>query len=190
MVLTQDHALAEAVSLLRVHGARPKYRHRTVGGNFRLDALQAAVIRVKLKYLPIWTDARRRHARLYRELFSEAGLLEQVVPPKEAPGHVYNQFVIRCAKRDLLRAHLRKHGIETEVYYPIPLHLQECFAHLGYGRGDFPQAEAAAAEVLALPIYPELTEPQQNYVVQSIRDFYLRKQTNPLDYQASLGQSS
>jgi dTDP-4-amino-4,6-dideoxygalactose transaminase len=172
MVVTQDGALAEAVRLLRVHGAKPKYHHRTVGGNFRLDELQAAVLRVKLKYLPLWTQARRRNAQRYRELFAAAGLAEPVILPNDTPGHIYNQFVIRCADRDRLQAFLRSRGVETEVYYPIPLHLQECFADLGYRQGDFPRAEAAAAEVLALPIYPELTEEQQSYVVDKICEFY------------------
>jgi dTDP-4-amino-4,6-dideoxygalactose transaminase len=190
MIVTQDEALADAVRLLRVHGAKPKYHHRTVGGNFRLDELQAAVLRVKLKYLPIWTEARRRNAQLYRDLFADAGLAERVVLPQDTPGHVYNQFVIRCGSRDRLRAHLRKRGIETEVYYPLPLHLQECFAHLGYRKGDFPRAEAAANEVLALPVYPELTEQQQIYIVQNIRNFYHPAHSFSVGAEATVWQPS
>ena len=172
MVVTQDDDLAEAVRVLRVHGGKPKYHHAVIGGNFRLDALQAAVLRVKLKYLASWTEARRRNAERYRKYFSEAGLVEQIGLPEDSAGHIYNQFVIRCAKRDQLQHYLKTRGIGTEVYYPIPLHLLKCFADLGYKEGDFPQAEAAAREALALPIYPELTEAQQSYIVEEIKDFY------------------
>jgi dTDP-4-amino-4,6-dideoxygalactose transaminase len=172
MVVAQDRELAEAVRVLRVHGGKPKYHHAVVGGNFRLDALQAAVLRVKVKYLAAWTDARRRNAERYRKYFSENGLVEQVGLPEDSAGHIYNQFVIRCAKRDDLQNHLTTRGIGTEVYYPIPLHLQKCFADLGYKEGDFPQAEAAARVALALPIYPELTEAQQHYIVDEIKAFY------------------
>ncbi len=172
MVVAQDDGLAEAVRVLRVHGGKPKYHHSVIGGNFRLDALQAAVLRVKLKYLPMWTEARRRNARRYRTFFSEVGRPEEIVLPEDTPGHIYNQFVIRCPDRDRLQAYLKEQGIGSEVYYPVPLHLQECFAHLGYRRGDFPRAENAAREALALPIYPELTEEQQAYVVEKISGFY------------------
>ncbi len=172
MVVTEGDALAEAVRVLRVHGGNPKYHHHVVGGNFRLDALQAAVLHVKLKYLAGWTEARRRNARRYREYFSEAGLVEQISLPEDSAGHIYNQFVIRCAQRDQLQEHLRTRGIGTEVYYPIPLHLQKCFVDLGYKEGDFPCAEAASREVLALPIYPELNEAQQIYVVDEIKAFF------------------
>src|SRR5262245_60229281 len=172
MIVTQNSDLAEAVRVLRVHGAKPKYHHRMVGGNFRLDELQAAVLRVKLKYLPIWTEARRLNAQRYRQLFAAAALEEQVILPEDTPGHIYNQFVIRCPDRDQLQVFLRQQGIETEVYYPVPLHMQECFGNLGYGTGDFPKAEAAAREALALPIYPELTEEQQRSVVEQILSFY------------------
>jgi dTDP-4-amino-4,6-dideoxygalactose transaminase len=165
--------LAETVRVLRVHGGKPKYHHAVIGGNFRLDALQAAVLRVKLKYLPTWTEARRRNAARYRKYFAEARLLEQIGLPQDSPGHIYNQFVIRCGKRDELQNYLRSRGIGTEVYYPIPLHLQKCFGDLGYKTGDFPHAEGAAREALALPIYPELTEAQQYYVVEEIKAFYL-----------------
>jgi dTDP-4-amino-4,6-dideoxygalactose transaminase len=172
MVVTDDEHLAETLRVLRVHGSKPKYYHRMVGGNFRLDALQAAILGVKLQYLASWTEARRRHARSYRQLFEEVGGLEWLSLPEDAPGHIYNQFVIRCPERDRLRAFLRERGVETEVYYPLPLHLQECFIDLGYRSGDFPHAEAAARESLAIPIYPELTEDQQQYVVHQIRGFY------------------
>jgi dTDP-4-amino-4,6-dideoxygalactose transaminase len=172
MIVCQNSALAEAVRLLRVHGAKPKYHHRTVGGNFRLDELQAAILRVKLKYLPIWTEARRRNAQRYRQLLNAADLTEQIALPEDTPGHIYNQFVIRCSDRDRLQTFLRSRGIDTEIYYPVPLHLQECFADLGYRRGDCLRAEAAASEALALPIYPELTEEQQGYVVEQCRNFY------------------
>jgi dTDP-4-amino-4,6-dideoxygalactose transaminase len=172
MIVCQNSALAEAVRLLRVHGAKPKYHHRTVGGNFRLDEIQAAILRVKLKYLPIWTEARRRNAQRYRQLLNAADLTEQIALPEDAPGHIYNQFVIRCADRDRLQTFLRSRGIDSEIYYPVPLHLQECFADLGYRTGDCLRAEAAASEALALPIYPELTEEQQGYVVEQCRNFY------------------
>jgi dTDP-4-amino-4,6-dideoxygalactose transaminase len=172
MVVTDDEHLAETLRVLRVHGSKPKYYHRMVGGNFRLDALQAAILRVKLQYLGRWTEARRSHARRYRELFEETGGLEWVSLPEDAPGHIYNQFVVQCPERNRLRAFLRERGVETEVYYPLPLHLQECFSNLGYRLGDFPHAEAAARESLALPVYPELTEDQQRYIVHQIRRFY------------------
>jgi dTDP-4-amino-4,6-dideoxygalactose transaminase len=177
MIVTDDPNLAEAVRVLRVHGGKPKYYHRIVGGNFRLDALQAAILRVKLKYLPAWTEARRRNAQRYGQLIEEAGLLEWIVPPPDSAGHIYNQFVIRCAQRDRLQAFLRERGVETEIYYPVPLHLQECFSELGYRHGDFPDAEAAAREALALPIYPELTAAQQEYVVEQVRSFYCQAQS-------------
>ena len=172
MVVTQDRELAEAVRVLRVHGGKPKYHHGVIGGNFRLDALQAAVLRVKLKYLAGWTEARRRNAARYRTYFSDAGLIEHIKLPEDYPGHIYNQFVIRCARRDQLQEYLTARGIGTEVYYPIPLHLQKSFANLGYKEGDFPQAEEAALEALALPIYPELSAAQQLYVVDEIKAFY------------------
>jgi dTDP-4-amino-4,6-dideoxygalactose transaminase len=168
LLTTNDEALAREVRLLRNHGAEPKYFHTRIGGNFRLDALQAAVLRVKLPHLESWTDARRVNADRYDRLFAErdAG----VGLPARADGrrHIFNQYVIRVAGRDALRAALDAHGIGTEVYYPVPFHLQECFAPLGYRAGDFPVAEAAAADVLALPIYGELTEAQQREVVDAV----------------------
>ncbi len=174
MVTTNDPALAERVSILSKHGSQPKYYHKFVGGNFRLDALQAAVLRVKLQYLDSWTEARQRNAATYRRLFAEAGLTEQIGLPTESPNvrHIYNQFIIRSTRRDDLMAHLKAHKIGTEIYYPVPMHLQACFADLGYTAGDFPHSEAAANETLAIPIYPELTDAMLRTVVASIAGFY------------------
>jgi dTDP-4-amino-4,6-dideoxygalactose transaminase len=176
MVTTDDPALARRIARLRVHGMEPKYHHHEVGFNSRIDALQAAVLRVKLRHLGAWTEARRTVAARYRTLFEEHGLTDRVVLPVESPGHehVYNQFVIRVAPavRDALRSALSARRIGTEIYYPIPLHLQTCFAALGHAPGDFPGAEAAASETIALPIYPELTEAAQGYVVSAIARFY------------------
>jgi dTDP-4-amino-4,6-dideoxygalactose transaminase len=202
MVTTNDPELADRVILLRNHGYRPKYYNKVVGGNFRLDAIQAAVLRVKLKYLDQWTEARRRNAARYRDLFAEAELSinpaslpylqpnanarsgdgassrlaasKGVVLPTEAPEgrHIYNQFIIRSGLRDELMAHLKEREIGTEIYYPVPMHIQECFADLGYRAGDFPASESAAEETLALPIYPELTEDMITSVVNAIGDFY------------------
>ncbi len=172
MVVATDERLAERIRRLRVHGSRDKYHHAEVGGNFRLDALQAAVLRVKLRHLGEWTAARRRNAERYRELFADAGLTETVTTPQNTPGHVYNQFVIRAPGRDELRTHLSTRGVGTEVYYPIPLHRQECFRELGYADGDLPHSEAAARETLALPIYPALSIEQQRHVVSAIAAFY------------------
>jgi dTDP-4-amino-4,6-dideoxygalactose transaminase len=176
LVTTQDDELARQVRLLRGHGMQPKYYHHVVGGNFRLDALQAAVLRVKAPHLAGWTEARRRNAARYRTLFDEAGLLETVVLPIERSGgyHIYNQFVIRVPDRDGLRGRLTAVGIGTEIYYPVPFHLQACFRDLGYREGDFPVAEAASRESLALPIYGELTEEQQRRVVDAIAEYYRR----------------
>jgi dTDP-4-amino-4,6-dideoxygalactose transaminase len=172
MVITNDDHLAETVRVLRVHGAKPKYHHSLVGGNFRLDALQAAILRVKLKHLTRWTEMRRNSASRYRALFEKMGLSKRVSAPEDSVGHIYNQFVCRFPDRDRLQSFLKERGVETEVYYPIPLPLQDCFRHLGYRAGDFPQAEGAARDSLALPIYPEITEEQQKYVVEKIREFY------------------
>ena len=181
MVLTSDLGLREKIISLRNHGAHQKYLHLRVGGNFRLDELQAAVLRVKLKYLPEWISQRQARAENYERLFQEMGLIEEFVktPPAvyKTKGvknyHTYHQYVIRVKQRDELREFLLEKGIQTAVYYPIPLHLQPCFRYLGYQKGDFPQAEQASAEVLALPIYPELPESNQEYVVAAIREFFL-----------------
>lgn len=174
IVTTNSGEFYEKLKILRVHGSAPKYVHKIVGGNFRLDALQAAIVSVKLKYLDQWTAARRRNAKTYRELFAGSGLSGRVLLPLEKePGHIYNQFVIQVdGRRDELRQYLQEAGIGTEIYYPIPMHLQECFAVLRYARGDFPVAEQAADHTLALPIYPELSEDQQAYVVEKIKAFY------------------
>src|SRR5262245_2548429 len=172
MVITNDDHLAETLRVLRVHGAKPKYHHSLVGGNFRLDALQAAVLRVKLKHITQWTEMRRNNVSRYRSLFKKMGLSKCVSVPEDSAGHTYNQFVCRFPDRDRLQSFLREKGVETEVYYPIPLHLQDCFHDLGYRAGDFPNAEAASRESLALPIYPEITEEQQKYVVERIGEFY------------------
>jgi dTDP-4-amino-4,6-dideoxygalactose transaminase len=172
-VATDDEAFAERLRLLRAHGSRPKYVHHAVGGNFRLDTLQAALLRVKLPHLRRWSEARRANADRYRRLFADTpGLPAELVLPADVPGHIYNQFVIRAPDRDRLRAHLTERQIGSEVYYPLPFHLQPCFQDLGQARGAFPHAEAAAAEVLALPIYPELTPAQQAAVVAQIAAFY------------------
>ena len=160
--------------ILRGHGAEPKYIHHVVGGNFRLDALQAAVVSIKLKYLDQWTAGRQANAKTYRELFSQMQLLDRIKLPEEKENrHIYNQFVIVVPdKRDDLRQFLNESDIGTEIYYPLPLHCQECFSYLHYRPGDFPMAEHAASHSLALPIYPELTVDQQQYVVERIREFY------------------
>jgi len=171
-VLTNDAPLADRITLLRAHGARPKYHHLAVGGNFRLDAIQAAVLRTKLAHLSRLTAARRANAAHYRALFEAARMPPELRLPPRAETHVYHQFVIRAPRRDALRAHLAAAGIATEVYYPEPLHLQPCFAHLGYRQGAFPLAERACTDVLALPIYPALREEARGYVVDQIASFY------------------
>lgn len=171
-VLTNDAALADRVTLLRTQGARPKYHHVEVGGNFRLDALQAAVLRAKLPHLSTWTRARRAHASRYRALFAAAQLPPEVRLPAVHGDHVFHQFVIRVPRRDPLRAFLAENGVGTEVYYPSPLHLQPAFAHLGYAAGSFPVCERACHTVLALPIHPVLTEDSQAFVVDRIAAFY------------------
>jgi dTDP-4-amino-4,6-dideoxygalactose transaminase len=172
-VYCADAALADRMRLMRAHGARPKYVHQVVGGNFRLDTVQAAVLRVKLPQLAAWTRARRANAARYRQLFAATrGIPAELVVPADAPGHIYNQFCLRAPRRDALREHLTRAGIGTEIYYPVPFHLQPCFAGWGLGRGAFPESERAAAEALAIPIYAELTESQQATVVEAIASFY------------------
>jgi dTDP-4-amino-4,6-dideoxygalactose transaminase len=174
MITTNDPQLADRLRILRVHGTRKKYRYELLGINSRIDALQAAILRVKLRYLNDWTDDRRRNAETYRELFTEYHLTEQLALPcaPVASFHVYNQFSIRAPRRDELQKYLRDWGIPTEIYYPSPLHVEPVFAYLGYRDGDFPNAEAASREVLSLPIYPELMLDQQQAVVASIARFY------------------
>jgi dTDP-4-amino-4,6-dideoxygalactose transaminase len=172
LVTTGKAALAREIRLLRNHGAEPKYFHQRIGGNFRLDAIQAAVLRVKLPHLPRWTAMRRENAARYARMFGEAGLATRVTLPSEPAGftHIYNQFVVRVPERDRVRAYLTERGIGTEIYYPVPFHLQECFAGLGHSRGAFPEAERAADSTLALPIYGELTAEQQEAVVRALAD--------------------
>jgi dTDP-4-amino-4,6-dideoxygalactose transaminase len=172
LIVTNDAALARELRLLRNHGAEPKYYHERIGGNFRLDTLQAAVLRVKLPHLARWTKMRRANATRYRDLFERRGLAGAVGLPTEPEGyhHIFNQYIVRVQNRDAVRSRLSAAGIGTEIYYPVPFHLQECFAPLGYRRGEFPRAEAAAASTLALPIYGELTEAQQDAVVAAVAD--------------------
>jgi dTDP-4-amino-4,6-dideoxygalactose transaminase len=174
MVTTHDDERAERVRRLRNHGMSPKYYHAVVGGNFRLDALQAAVVGAKLPHLDGWAEGRRRNAEAYRRRLEAAGLAGGPVrlPPVVFERHVFNQFVVRAQRRDGLAAHLKAAGIGHEIYYPVPLHLQECFRHLGHRPGDFPESEKAAAEVLALPIYPELSGEQLAAVVDAIASFH------------------
>ena len=179
MVTCQDDALAQKMRALRNHGMEPRYYHHLVGGNFRMDAIQAAVLNIKLPHLDSWGEQRRQRATFYRRALAEQGLdktLTLPIEPWAASGlpahHIYNQFILRAPKRDALRAFLQQAGIGSEVYYPLPLHLQECFRFMGHLEGDFPEAERAARETLALPIFPELTEVQQAYVVEKMAQFY------------------
>ena len=183
MVVTNHSEMNDRVRMLRVHGSQPKYYHQLVGGNFRLDALQAAVLNVKFPHLEGWNQKRRQNALRYDTLFKENGLTEtQEVQCPEAVyadsgvlnHHTYNQYVIRVADRDALREYLSERGVATEVYYPLPLHLQQCFLYLGHKEGSFPESERAAKSTLALPIYPGLEPEQQAYVVQQIQSFFKR----------------
>jgi dTDP-4-amino-4,6-dideoxygalactose transaminase len=173
MVVSKDPARAARVALLRNHGAQPKYYHNVIGGNFRLDALQAAVVTVKLRHLDAWTEARQSNAKRYDRLFAQCGLTSRGVrlPTVVASRHIFNQYVIRAPRRDALREHLTAQGVGTEVYYPVPFHLQACFAHLGYRAGDCPESERAANETLALPVYPEVTDEQAEAVVAAMDTF-------------------
>ena len=177
LLTTEDDALAERSRLLRTHGMKPKYYHHLVGANFRMDALQAAVLRVKAPHLAGWTRGRQANAARYRRLFRDAGLDTSVTLPAEPAdrSHIFNQFVIRTAERDGLKRHLDAQGIGNEIYYPVPFHLQPCFADLGYRQGAFPLAERAALESLAIPVYGELTEAQQQTVVSAIGQFVARQ---------------
>jgi dTDP-4-amino-4,6-dideoxygalactose transaminase len=176
MVVTNDDALAARLRILRVHGGEPKYYHAVIGGNFRIDEIQAAVLLVKFPHLENWHRGRQRNAAYYDRAFAASGAA-QVVTPTARPGyrHIYNQYVIRVPDRDLLRAYLGEQGVGTEIYYPVPLHMQKCFAYLGHKPEDCPESARAASESLALPIYPELTEAQLQYVVDTVAAFY-RKQ--------------
>jgi dTDP-4-amino-4,6-dideoxygalactose transaminase len=174
MCVTSDDELASKLRILRVHGGEPKYYHSVIGGNFRIDEIQAAVLRVKFPHLEEWHAARQRNASYYDRAFAAARIAARVVTPTARPGcrHIYNQYVIRVPDRDKLRAYLGEQGVGTEIYYPVPLHMQKCFAYLGYKREDCPESAKAAGETLALPIYPELTEAQLQYVVDTIAAFY------------------
>jgi dTDP-4-amino-4,6-dideoxygalactose transaminase len=176
MITTNDQALADSLSMLRVHGSRVRYLHEAIGINSRLDALQAVVLHIKLKYLDQWAEGRRRNAATYDRLFKQADLLGRVTVPTTHTGnfHVYNQYTIRVSRRDDLRSYLKDKGIGTEIYYPLPMHLQNCYKDLGYKKGSFPVSEQAAEQVLSLPIYAELSESQLAYVVDSIAEFYRR----------------
>ena len=173
LLTTEDDRLAKRARLLRTHGQEPKYYHHLVGANFRMDALQAAVLRVKAPHLAGWTEGRRANAARYRALFAAAGVDGAVSLPTEPPDrlHIFNQFVIRTPERDALKRHLDARGVGNEIYYPVPFHLQPCFAHLGHRRGDFPHAERAATESLAIPVYGELSQDQQEFVVSAVAEF-------------------
>jgi dTDP-4-amino-4,6-dideoxygalactose transaminase len=178
LLTTENAAFDEKLRMLRMHGSKVKYRHEILGTNSRLDALQAAVLRVKLRHLAKWAKGRQANAQHYRQLFAAANLLEFVTPPAAPPAeyeHVYNQFSIRCRKRDELREHLRLAGIPTDIYYPLALHLQPAFTHLGYRAGEFPHSEAASAEILSLPVFPELPQEKQARIVGAIAEFYSKK---------------
>jgi dTDP-4-amino-4,6-dideoxygalactose transaminase len=179
MVVCRDAALAAKIKALRNHGMEVRYYHKWIGGNFRIDAIQSAVLGVKLPHLDTWSAGRRARAAFYRAAFARHGLLDTLTLPAEvfatsglANHHIYNQFIVRAPQRDALRAHLTKANIGSEIYYPLSLHQQECFQYLGYREGDFPESERAARETVALPIFPELTDEQQEYVVEQIAAFY------------------
>jgi dTDP-4-amino-4,6-dideoxygalactose transaminase len=174
MCVTSEASLAERLAVLRVHGGKPKYYHALIGGNFRIDELQAAVLNVKLPHLDDWSAARARNAAFYDAAFQRAQLGDAVLTPHASLDvrHIYNQYVLRVRERDALREYLTAAGVGTEIYYPVPLHLQQCFAYLGGKAGDYPQSERAAAETLALPIYPELSETQLQYVVDCVAAYY------------------
>lgn len=200
MVVTNDAKRAERLRCLRAHGAKPKYHHQMVGGNFRLDALQAAIVLAKLPHLDEWTTARQKNAQRYESLFRDSGIRiaesaqhprrdgfsgkdwlkekwsrrnpQLYIPTVTTDRHIFNQYVIRVSRRDHLQAELQEKGVATEVYYPVPMHLQECFSYLGYSKGAFFESESAATETLALPVYPELTEDQARFVVHCVQEFF------------------
>jgi dTDP-4-amino-4,6-dideoxygalactose transaminase len=179
MIVCRDEAVADRLRVCRQHGMEPRYYHHFIGGNFRLDEIQAAILGVKLPHLDEWSAARRRAADRYRSEFQRLSLIGKVTLPAEpyrdhglTNHHIYHQYVIRTPRRDALRDHLTRKEIGTAIYYPLGLHEQECFRYLGYKAGDFPEAERAARETLALPIYPELTEEAQRYVAESIAEFF------------------
>jgi dTDP-4-amino-4,6-dideoxygalactose transaminase len=174
MVVTNDEEIADKLTKLRVHGSEPKYYHQIIGGNFRIDALQASILAVKLDYLDQWTESRQQNAREYIEQLTKQNIEKELGLPviKEGYRHIFNQFVLRSVKRNDLIKHLRDHNIGCEIYYPVTLSDQECFAYLNYSKGDFPVSEKAAEEVLAIPIYPELTRAQKNYIVETITGFH------------------
>jgi dTDP-4-amino-4,6-dideoxygalactose transaminase len=179
MIVCRDEEFAKRLRIFRQHGMEPRYHHYFIGGNFRLDEIQAAILDVKLPYLASWSAARRAAADFYREEFTRTGLANRIALPAEpyrergvTNHHIYHQYVIRTPQRDALRAHLTKREIGTEIYYPIGLHLQKCFAHLGYKEGDLPETERATGETLALPIYPEISREAQRYVVDAIAEFF------------------
>ena len=173
MVTTNDDKIYQELKIIRVHGSQPKYYHKVIGGNFRLDALQAAILLVKFNYLDQWTEKRRENARIYRELFTKKDIGEVSLPLENKGRHIYNQFVIKVdQKRDELRRYLLNQGIGCEIYYPVPLHIQECFRYLGYRPEDCPVSIEAAAKTIALPIYPELKYEQIEFIVEKISSFY------------------
>ena len=183
MIVTNDPELAERIKVLRVHGSKPKYYHKLVGGNFRLDTIQAAVLNVKLNYLDGWTRRRQENAQRYEILFKHTGLVDKGMIRLPSPVyldsgskhyHIFNQFVLRVERRDGLMEYLKEKRIGAEIYYPVPFHLQECFRYLGHKEGDFPESESAAKETIAIPIYPELLSEQQASVVDTIRTFYTK----------------
>ena len=174
IVTTQEDEREQTLIKMRVHGGVQMYHHEFVGGNFRIDALQAAVVKVKLKYLDSWTEGRQKNAKIYDRLLTDAGVPEKgvVLPPVIGSRHIFNQYTLRAPDRDGLVAHLKEKGVGCSVYYPVPMHMQECFRYLGYKEGDFPESEKAAKEVISLPIYPELTQEQLEEVVSAVAEFY------------------
>jgi dTDP-4-amino-4,6-dideoxygalactose transaminase len=190
MIVTNDAQRADKLRVLRGHGSKPKYHHKIIGGNFRLDALQAAIVSAKLPHLDDWTAARQRNAQRYDRLFAEYGL-PITLPAVVTNRHIFNQYVIRLAERDELQAYLKTQGVGTEVYYPVPMHLQECFAYLGHVAGAFPASERAAKESVALPVHPEITEVQARFVVECIGNFVRgRASSRGMEQTANAGAKS